>query len=149
MDLRPVCAEQSWRESGEVVGSFRLMAKNETFADAIVEAAQNAKILGVRAGSEHRYTGVWLVVVDNRVFVRSWHDKPTGWFRAFKKEPSGTIQIGKLEIPVRGKPVRSVRIRDAVTVAFAEKYHTKGSQRWVKGFTEPARVLTTLEFVPR
>lgn len=125
------------------------MPKDETFDDAIVEAARNAKILGVRSGTEHRYTGVWVVVVDDRVFVRSWNDKPTGWFRAFKKEPSGTIQIGKLEIPVRGKSVRSTRIRDAVTAALAEKYNTKGSLKWVEGFTEPDRVLNTLEFVPR
>ena len=122
--------------------------KNERFADAIVEAARNAKILGVRSGTEHRYIGVWLVVVDDRIFVRSWNDKPTGWFRAFKKEPGGTIQTGKLEIPVRGKAVRSARIRDAVTAAIAEKYNTKGSLKWVEGFTEPERVLTTMEFVP-
>lgn len=120
-----------------------------TFPDAVVETLRAAKILGVRAGGEHRYTGVWVVVVDDRVFVRSWNDKPTGWFRAFRKEPTGTIQAGKLEIPVRGKPVRSSRIRDAVTVAFGEKYNTKGSRKWVEGFAEPARVLTTLEFVPR
>jgi hypothetical protein len=124
------------------------MAKNETFADDVLDALRNAKILGVRSGSEHRYTGVWVVMIDNRVFVRSWYDKPTGWFRAFKKEPIGTIQAGKLEIPVRGKPVRSVRMRNAVTVAFGEKYNTKGSKVWVDGFAEPARVLTTLEFVP-
>ena len=124
------------------------MSKNEKFADDVVEALRKAKILGVRAGSEHRYTGVWVVTVDNRVFVRSWYDKPTGWFRAFKKEPIGMIQVGKLEIAVRGKQVRSARIRDAVTVAFGEKYNTKGSKRWVDGFAEPARELTTLEFVP-
>lgn len=124
------------------------MPKKETFDDDVLEALRKAKILGVRAGSEHRYTGVWVVMVEDRVFVRSWYDKPTGWFRAFKKEPVGTIQAGKLEIPVRGKPVRSARIRDAVTAAFAEKYNTKGSKKWVEGFAEPARVLTTLEFVP-
>jgi hypothetical protein len=119
-----------------------------TFADGVVEALRNAKILGVRAGTEHRYTGVWVVVVDGRVFVRSWNDKPTGWFRAFRKQTSGTIQVGELEIPVRAKLVRSARIRDAVTVAFGGKYHTKGSRKWVEGFAEPARVVTTLEFVP-
>ena len=124
------------------------MPKNATFADDILEALQDAKILGVRAGTEHRYTGVWVVVVDGRVFVRSWNDKPTGWFRAFRKQPSGTIQVGGLEIPVRAKLARSARIRDAVTVAFGEKYNTKASRKWVEGFAEPARVLTTLEFVP-
>ena len=124
------------------------MSKEAAFTDAIVEALSNAKILGVRAGTEHRYTGVWVVVVDDRVFVRSWNDKPTGWFRAFRKQPSGTIQVGELEIPVRGKLVRGARIRDAVTVAFGEKYNTKGSRKWVEGFAEPDRAINTLEFVP-
>jgi hypothetical protein len=114
----------------------------------IIEAARDAKIMGVRAGTEHRYTGIWVVVVDDRIFARSWNDKPTGWFRAFRKQPNGTIQIGEREIPVRAKPVRSARLRDAVTMAFAEKYNTKGSQKWVEGFKDPERVLTTLEFVP-
>jgi hypothetical protein len=124
------------------------MSKEAAFTDAIVEALSNAKILGVRAGTEHRYTGVWVVVVDDRVFVRSWNDKSTGWFRAFRKQPSGTIQVGELEIPVRGKLVRGARIRDAVTVAFGEKYNTKGSRKWVEGFAEPDRAINTLEFVP-
>ena len=124
------------------------MPKDATFKKADVEALHKAKILGVRAGTEHRYTGVWVVVVEDRVFARSWSDKPTGWFRAFKEEPNGTIQVGDREIPVRGKPVRSARIRDAVTAAFAEKYNTKGSQKWVEGFAEPERLLTTIEFVP-
>ena len=124
------------------------MSKDATIAVTLVEAVRNAKIIGVRAGTEHRYTGVWVVVVEDRVFVRSWNDKPTGWFRAFKNQSSGTIQVGKLEIPVRSKVPRSARIRDAVTLAFAEKYNTKGSRKWVEGFAEPARVLTTLEFIP-
>jgi len=124
------------------------MAKNEAFTDDVIEALKKAKILGVRSGTSHRYTAVWVVVVDDRVFARSWSDKPTGWFQAFKKEPTGTIQAGDLEIPVRAKVVRSARIRDAVTAAFGEKYPTKGSKKWVEGFAEPARVLTTMEFVP-
>lgn len=124
------------------------MSNDARLAETVVEAVRNAKIIGVRAGTEHRYTGVWVVVVEGRVFVRSWNDKPTGWFRAFRKQPGGTIQVGALEIPVRAKLARGARIRDAVTAAYGEKYHTKASQKWVEGFAEPARALTTLEFVP-
>lgn len=124
------------------------MPKSDTFAADVVEAFRKAKIIGVRAGSEHRYTGVWVVVVDDRVFARSWNDKPTGWFQAFRKEASGTVQVGELEVPVRGKLVRGARMRDAVTAAFGEKYPTKGSRKWVEGFAEPARVVNTIEFVP-
>jgi hypothetical protein len=124
------------------------MPKNTRFADDVIEALRAAKILGVRAGTEHRYTGVWPVVVEGRLFVRSWNDKPTGWFRAFRKEPSGTIQAAGLEIPVRAKLVRSARVREAVTAAYGEKYNTKASRKWVEGFAELTRALATLEFVP-
>jgi hypothetical protein len=120
----------------------------DTFAKAVIEAFRSAKILGVRAGTEHRYTGVWVVVVDGRVFARSWNDKPTGWFQAFRKESSGMVQVGDLELPVRGKVVRSARLRDAVTVAYGEKYPTKGSRKWVEGFAEAGRVVNTIEFIP-
>lgn len=124
------------------------MPKTVTFDDVVVEALRDAKILGVRAGGEHRYTGVWVVVVEGRVFVRSWNDKPTGWFRAFRREPSGAIQVAGREIPVRAKLTRSARLRAAVTAALGQKYDTKGSRKWVEGFAEPARELTTLELVP-
>jgi hypothetical protein len=124
------------------------MSKTARFTEAVVEAFRSAKIIGVRAGTEHRYTGVWVVVVDERVFVRSWNDKPTGWFRAFRKQPSGTAQVGELEIPVRARLAGGARVRDAVTAALGEKYNTKGSRKWVEGFAEPARVRTTLELVP-
>jgi hypothetical protein len=124
------------------------MPKSDTFAADIVEAFRKAKIMGVRAGQEHRYTGVWVVVVDDRVFARSWNDKPTGWFQAFRKEANGMVQVGVREIPVRGKLVRGARLRDAVTTAYGTKYPTKGSRKWVEGFAEPARVANTIEFIP-
>ena len=116
--------------------------------DTTIDALNRARILGVRAGTEHRYTGVWVVVFDGRIFARSWNDKLTGWFRAFKKQPCGVIQVGTLEIPVRAKVVRSERIRDAVTAAYREKYSTKASKKWVDGFAERTRLVNTIEFVP-
>ena len=124
------------------------MAKRPNF-DKVVSAARAAKIMGVRAGSEHRFTAVWVVVVDDRIFARSWSDKSTGWFRAFKKEPNGVIQVGDYEVKVRAKAVRSSRMRDAVTAAYGDKYNTKASKKWVDGFAEAERAANTLEFVPR
>ena len=125
------------------------MPSTTKFPRAVVEALDKAKIIGLRSGTEHRYTGMWVVVVEGRVFVRSWNDKPTGWFRAFRREPVGTLQVPGREIPVRGRVTRSARLRGAVTAAYGEKYNTKASQKWVTGFARPARELTTLEILPR
>ncbi|HYE96602.1 MAG TPA: DUF2255 family protein [Rubricoccaceae bacterium] len=124
------------------------MTATRRFSEPALEALRDAKIVGVRAGAEHRYTGVWMVVVEGRVFVRSWNDKPTGWYRAFLDEPEGSLQVAGREIAVRARPTRSGRLRDAVTRAFGEKYNTKASEKWVRGFAEPHRAVTTLELVP-
>jgi hypothetical protein len=128
--------------------AVEVMTAARRFSKATLEALANAKILGVRAGTEHRYTGVWVVVVEGRAFVRSWNDKPTGWYRAFQAEPLGSIQLAGREIPVRARRARGERLRDAVTRAYAEKYDTKASEKWVRGFAEPHRAVTTLELVP-
>ena len=118
------------------------------FSPADRERLERAKILGVRSGATHKYTGVWLVTVDGRLFVRSWNDSPTGWYRAFRAEPVGSISIGKDEIAVRARQVRSEATRRAVTRAYAEKYDTKASEKWVRGFAEANREATTIELEP-
>lgn len=124
------------------------MSAAHRFPAPVLEALDRAKILGVRSGTEHRHTGVWVVVVEGRVFVRSWSDKPGGWYRAFRGEPRGSLQVGKQEMPIRARHTRSERLREAVTRAYALKYDTEASRKWVRGFAEDHRMATTLELMP-
>jgi hypothetical protein len=121
------------------------------FPPALVEAIDAARILGVRAGerSSHRFTGVWVVVVDGRAFARSWTVAPDGWYAAFREDPRGTIQVGERRVRVRARPVNGERILDAIDQAYAVKYPTPGSAKWVRGFRSKKRRAATLEFVPR
>lgn len=123
------------------------MTAARRFSGPELEEIVTAKILGVRAGAEHRYTGVWVVVVEGRVLVRSWNDKPTGWYRAFQAQPIGSIQLAGREIAVRARKLRSERLRNAVTRAYAAKYNTKASQKWVRGFAASRRAANTLELM--
>jgi hypothetical protein len=58
------------------------------FARALASAIDTSKILGVRAGaqSDHRFIGIWPVVVEGRVFARSWKQKAGGWYRTFLED---------------------------------------------------------------
>jgi hypothetical protein len=116
-----------------------------------VAAVDESGIMGIKAGSrsDHRFTGVWPVVVKGRVYARSWTLKRAGWYRTFLEDPLGTIQVGEREIRVRAVPARSERVRDAVEAAYAEKYDTKASQKYVRGFRSRRRREATIEFVPR
>lgn len=126
-------------------------ALSRRLSRTVVAAIDASKILGVRAAdrSTHRFIGIWPVVIEGRVFGRSWSLKPDGWYRTFLEDPRGTIQVGSREIPVRAVAVRSERIRDAVERAYAEKYPTPGSRTFVRGFRTKRRREATMEFVGR
>ena len=126
-----------------------MTARRRRFAKRVVDAIDEGKILGIRAGTKpHRIIGIWAVVVAGRVFVRSWSMKPRSWYRTFLEEPRGIIEVAGREIRVRAVPVKSERIRDAIDEAYAEKYDTPGSKKFVRGFARQRRRETTTELQP-
>ena len=127
------------------------MPANKRFSRSVVQAIAKDKILGIRAGTgDHRFIGIWVVVVDGRVFVRSWDVKPTGWYHVFREEPRGVIQAAGREIRIRAVPVRSERLKAAVDDAYFEKYNTPGALKYSRGFKRSKkRRDTTTELVPR
>jgi hypothetical protein len=119
------------------------------FPEDVLAAIRDGKILGIRAGdAPHRFIGIWAVVVEGRVFVRSWSIKPRSWYRTFLEEPRGTIQVLDREIPVRAVQTRSERLKRAVSRAYLEKYKTPGSIKYARDMGRAKSVATTTELVP-
>jgi hypothetical protein len=119
-----------------------------TFPAPVLDLLATEKMIGIRSGRLHRYTGVWAVVLRGRVFARSWNDKETGWYRAFLEEPQGEVRVGERVVRVRARRVRGARLIEAIERAYAAKYDTKASRKWVRGFRALRRRATTTEFVP-
>ena len=118
------------------------------FSKDLVAAIRDGKILGIRAGTKpHRVIGIWAVVVENRVFVRSWSQKPRSWYRTLLEEPRGIIVVNGRKIQVRAVFTRSDRLKSAVDRAYREKYNTPGSLHFVRGFAHKKRRDTTTELV--
>lgn len=117
------------------------------FSPAALREFAAAKYLYLGSGG-HRFIAIWVVVVDGRVIVRSWNDKPAGWYRAFRAHPAGQVRLGDLEVAVRAIPLRSQKLNDAADEAYAAKYTTKANLKYVAGFREPWRKACTLELVP-
>jgi hypothetical protein len=119
------------------------------FADDVLAAIGKGMILGIRAGTQpHRFIGIWAVVVERRVFVRSWSLKPRSWYRMFLEEPRGAVQVAGKEIPVRAVRTRGERLKTAVDRAYLEKYHTPGSIKYARDLGRPKSRATTTELVP-
>ena len=122
----------------------------EKFSKQILKQIHEGKILGIRAGTKpHRIIGIWAVVVEGRVFVRSWSLKPRSWYRTFREDPQGIIEVNGRQIRVRAVFTRSERLKDAVEDAYAEKFNTPGARHFVRGFKTKKRRDTTTELKPR
>jgi hypothetical protein len=125
------------------------MRAERRFTDDILTAIRDGKIIGIRAGTKpHRFIGIWAVVVEGRVFVRSWSLKPRSWYRTFLEEPMGAINVLDTEIPVRAVRTRSERLKLAVSRAYLEKYNTPGSVKYAKDMGRAKSRATTTELVP-
>lgn len=126
------------------------MGRQRRFDAGILASIHDARILRIRAGAEtHRFIGIWAVVVNRRVFVRSWSVREGGWYRTFLEDPRGAIQVGGREIPVRAVRTTSVRVKDAVDRAYLEKYRTPGSLEYARDLGRPKSRATTTELVPQ
>lgn len=119
------------------------------FPESVVRAIRNGQILGIRAGrAPHRVIGIWAVVVERRVFVRSWSLKPRSWYRTFLLDPRGVIVVEGRERAVRAVRTRSDRLKDAVSRAYLEKYHTPGAIKFARDLGRAKSRATTTELVP-
>lgn len=119
------------------------------FSPEVLAILRERKGLSIRAGNgKHRFIGIWMVMVGDRVFVRSWSIKPDGWYKAFLKEPEGAIRLPDHEIAGRAVRIKSERLRDAVDRAYLVKYNGPSSIKYAKDLGREKSRATTLELVP-
>jgi len=84
------------------------MKTKKRFEADTLSAVKKEKILGIRAGTEstHRVIGIWAVVVEGRIFARSWSLKPRSWWRTFLEDPERSLVVGEQEYAIRAVQTR-------------------------------------------
>ena len=126
-----------------------LPVRSRRFSKSVLADIEGTKMVGIRSGRDHRFTWVWVVVIKERVFIRSWNDKPTGWFRAFGDEPLGAMKIADREVAIRARKARGENLMKSIESGYGERYTTPASLTYVRGFKSARRRKATMELVPR
>ena len=125
------------------------MTARRRFSPEVTAAMRDGPRIGMRAGTApHRTIGIWVVVVENRAFVRSWGLKPRSWWRTLAEEGRGVITVNEREIRVRAIQTRSERLKDAVSKAYLAKYTSPGSIQYARDMGRAKSRATTTELVP-
>jgi hypothetical protein len=119
------------------------------FSEHVRSWLEKSEVLRIRAGTgAHHFIGIWFVVVQGRVFVRSWSLRPDGRYCTFLREPRGAIKLGRSAISVRAVPRRTKAVRDAVDRAYVERYGTPGALKYAKDLCQAKSRATTIELTP-
>ena len=121
------------------------------FSKAFLTCISETQITSVRAGKDReKFTGIWMVVVKDRVFGRSYYGAERSWYIALLNGHNGDIKCGKEILPIKGlKPADMDNVTKAINKAYEKKFLVKAyNKKWVDGLCEPERVARTMEFVP-
>jgi hypothetical protein len=84
-------------------------------------------------GTLRRWVPIWVVCVNDAVYVRTWYRRTTGWFGDVLRFPHARIAVPSLELDVLvtdlgdGPP----GLRSSVDAAYREKYGPVGHQSMV------------------
>jgi hypothetical protein len=121
------------------------------FSKTFLKCINETQITSVRAGKgREKFTGIWMVVVKDRIFGRSYNLSDRSWYTALLNGDNGDITCGKEILPVKGsKPADINTFTKAINNAYKKKYLIKTyNKKWVDGLCEPERVAKTMEFIP-
>lgn len=95
-----------------------------------IDAARELDIAVHRSDATlRRWTPIWVVQADGRVYVRSWYRRDTGWFGSALRSHRARIRVPGLETDVAVEDVGqgSATLRAGVDSAYRIKYGSSGS----------------------
>ena len=95
-------------------------------------------------GRTHRIT-IWVVIVDNDVYVRSVRGRSGRWYREITANPQGAIHVDGRRLSVRAIPITDPATIARVSNAYPQKYRNSPD---VNSILREETLPTTLRLEP-
>src|SRR5262249_33997622 len=113
-----------------------------------IGTAEELEIASVRTdGTLRKPTTIWVVRVDDDLYVRSAYGKTSAWFRGTRAHQAGRIRAGGVERDVAFEDAAS-DLNDKIDAAYRTKYRQYAAT-YVKPMVSPEARSTTIKLVPR
>ncbi len=114
-----------------------------------IEYINNNNLIGIKAGhSRPDFLNIWMVVVEDRIFARSWGFAEKSWYNTFSKDPQGQIKCGDDIFPVTATiPDDIESITEKINLAYLSKYNKGHNIKYARGIIKEEHVQKTMEFI--
>jgi hypothetical protein len=93
-------------------------------------------------GTQRRWTPIWVVRVDDGLYIRSAAGGTSAWYRHATQHNRARIKAGGIEADVTLQPIADAAINTQVSAAYRAKYGNQGS--WLAMFLKPPATEATL-----
>lgn len=122
-----------------------------SFKQNILDFINTNNLIGIKAGSAREtFLNIWMVVVDERIFARSWGFSERSWFNTFSEDPYGQLKCGDTISDIRAEvPVWNESLNERINQAYLAKYNKGQNSFYAKGIVQPEHVAKTMEFILR
>ncbi len=103
----------------------------------------------IKAGKERTtFLEIWMVVVENRIFARSWGFAERSWYNTFLVESLGQIKCGEDIYNIKAIIPNDINnLSDKINQAYINKYHFGRNIKYVEGIIQPKHIEKTMEFI--
>lgn len=118
--------------------------------EAAIQHIQSNNYTGIKAGTERdSFLEIWMVVVDNRIFARSWGFAERSWYHTFLHNSYGSIQCGDQIFNIKAEvPVFEEELTERINMAYLAKYSaTEHNRKYAEGIVQPDHIEKTMEFI--
>jgi hypothetical protein len=117
--------------------------------DSAIEFIKANNMIGLKAGRERSdFLYLWMVVVQDRIFARSWGFAEKSWYNTFINEPSGEIKCGEMVFNIAAQIPKDFKaLTPLINNAYLEKYNFGVNAEYAQGIIEQKHIDKTMEFV--
>lgn len=114
-----------------------------------IGAAEELEIASLRAdGTLRKMRIIWVVRVDDALYVRSVNGRDSGWFRGVLTRHEGSVRAGGVAKDVSFVEEAGAALHDQIDAAYRAKYRRQPVE-YVNACVTPQARSATIKLVPR
>ena len=108
------------------------------FPDSFYNFIRNNSLIEIKGGKEREsFLHIWIVEVNDRLFVRSWNKSPKSWFTDFIRTGVGQIKYGDKIINVKGEKLpKDDGTNLLINDAYLNKYNQERNIKYAEGISQ-------------
>ena len=117
--------------------------------ETALDYIQNHTVIGIKAGHQRpAFLEIWMVVVQNRIFARSWGLAERSWYNTFLENSAGEIECGESIYSIKALIPDDINdLTEEINQAYLTKYNSDHNIPYSKGIIQEKHVAKTMEFI--